>query len=180
ILHKTDTGGIVTGIRDETELRSAYDAVISRARSLAKDAVILGVHIQSQIAPGREVIVGIDRDPTFGPMLMFGLGGVYVETLRDVVFRMCPVDHNEAREMMADIRAYPLLRGVRGEPAADMDALADALVAISRLAVEVPLIEEIDINPLIVGPVGSGAIAVDVRIGIAGVAPVAKKGSSVL
>jgi acetyltransferase len=177
ILHKSDTGGIITGIGNESELRSAYDTVIGRARTLVSDAAILGVHVQSQIPPGREVIVGIDRDPTFGPMLMFGLGGVYVEALRDVVFRMCPVDHQEAREMIASIRSYPLLRGVRGEPAADLDALADVLVAISWLAAEIPLIEEIDINPLIVGPAGAGATAVDVRIGIAGVPPVAKKGS---
>jgi acetyltransferase len=177
ILHKSDTGGIITGIGNESELRSAYDTVIGRARTLVSDAAILGVHVQSQIPPGREVIVGIDRDPTFGPMLMFGLGGVYVEALRDVVFRMCPVDHQEAREMIASIRSYPLLRGVRGEPAADLDALADVLVAISWLAAEIPLIEEIDINPLIVGAAGAGATAVDVRIGITGVAPVAKKGS---
>ncbi len=168
ILHKSDVGGIRVGIRDAEELRSAYEEILGKARSYMADAVIEGVHIQEMLPAGREVIIGVDRDPTFGALLMFGLGGVYVEVLKDVVFRLCPIDHREAREMIASIRGYGLLRGARGERPADIDAIADVLVRVSAMATAHPEILELDINPLIVAEAGGGATAADVRIGIGG------------
>lgn len=168
ILHKSDVGGIKVGIGDAEELAQAYEAVLGKARAYMPEAVIDGVLVQEALPPGREVIIGIDRDPTFGPLVMFGLGGVYVEVLKDVVFRLCPVDKAQAREMISEIRGFGLLRGARGQKPADIDAIADVLVAVSSLAVEHPEIVELDINPLIVGDSSAGVSAADVRIGIGG------------
>jgi acyl-CoA synthetase (NDP forming) len=110
-----------------------------------------GVHVQRMAPAGREVIIGVDRDPVFGPLLMFGLGGIYVEVLRDVTFRLCPVDRHEAERMITEIRSFGLLRGARGQPPADLDSVADAISAISAFVLDFPEIIELDINPLIVG-----------------------------
>jgi len=166
ILHKSDIGGIRLGITSDDELAAAYEAVIAAARDRMPDADVWGVTVQQMAPTGREVIVGVDRDPQFGPLLMFGLGGVYVEVLRDVTFRLCPVSPEEAREMITEIRAFGLLRGARGQAPADIDAIVDVLVRVSALAVEFPQITEMDINPLIVLDRGGGAIAADIRIGI--------------
>lgn len=168
ILHKSDVGGIRIGIETPDELARAYDDVLGRARSYLPDAPIDGVHIQRMAPAGREVIIGVDRDPVFGPLLMFGLGGIYVEVLRDVTFRLCPVDREAAGRMISDIRSFGLLRGVRGQPPADLAAVADALVSVSALVLDHPEIEELDINPLIVADAGEGVWAADVRIGIGG------------
>jgi len=168
ILHKSDVGGIRVGIEGPEELAAAYEQILGKARAYMADAVIDGVLIQEMVPKGREVIIGIDRDPTFGPLLMFGLGGIYVEILKDVVFRLCPVDKAQAREMISEINAYGFLRGARGQKSADIDAIADVLVRVSVLACEHPEIVELDINPLIVGDASQGAIAADVRIGIGG------------
>lgn len=168
ILHKSDVGGIRVGIEGPEELASAYEEILGKSRAYMADAVIDGVLVQEMVPKGREVIIGIDRDPTFGPLLMFGLGGIYVEVLKDVVFRLCPVDKAQAREMISEINAYGFLRGARGQKSADIDAIADVLVKVSLLAVEHPEIVELDINPLIVGDASQGAIAADVRIGIGG------------
>lgn len=168
ILHKSDIGGLELGIADGDALEAAYQRILTRARAYAPDAPIDGVHVQAMARPGREVIVGIDRDPTFGPLLMFGLGGVYVEVLKDVTFRLCPLDEAEAREMIAEIRGFGLLRGARGQRPADLDALASVIARVSHLAADFPDILELDINPLIVGNTGEGAVAADVRIGIGG------------
>jgi acetyltransferase len=168
LLHKSDVGGIRIGIEDEAQLESAYDDLLGKARSYAPDAVIEGLQIQEMVAPGREVIVGVDRDQQFGPLLMFGLGGVYVEVLKDVTFQLCPIDQQQAREMLSEIRGYGLLRGVRGERPADIEAIAECIVRVSALVTDFPEILELDINPLIVAEAGSGALAADVRIGIGG------------
>lgn len=168
ILHKSDIGGIRVNLRDEAELSHAYEEILARAWSYAPDASIAGLYVQQMIPPGKEIIIGVDRDPTFGPMLMFGLGGVYVETLKDVAFRLCPLDRASARQLVTEIRSFGLLRGARGETPSDVDAIVDAIVRISHLAMDRPDIVELDINPLIVGPIGAGAIAADVRIGIGG------------
>lgn len=168
ILHKSDIGGIRLGITGEEELATAYEQVIGAARDRMPDADVWGVTLQTMVPAGREIIVGIDRDPNFGPLLMFGLGGVYVEVLHDVVFRLCPVSPEEAREMVTEIRAFSLLRGARGQAPADIDAIVDVLVRVSALAVDFPDITELDINPLIVMDRGGGAVAADVRIGIGG------------
>jgi acetyl coenzyme A synthetase (ADP forming)-like protein len=168
ILHKSDIGGIRLGIKGEGELAAAYEAVIGAARDRMPDADVWGVTLQAMVPAGREVIVGVDRDPQFGPLLMFGLGGIYVEVLHDVVFRLCPVSPEEAREMISEIRGFGLLRGARGQAPADIDAIVDVLVRVSALAVEFPDITEMDINPLIVMDRGGGAVVADVRIGIGG------------
>lgn len=168
ILHKSDIGGIALGIVDEGSLEAAYARVLAAVGERMPEADIWGVTVQAMTPRGREVIVGVNRDPQFGPLLMVGLGGVYVEVLKDVVFRLCPVSHDEAREMIAEIRAFPLLRGARGQRAADIDAIADVLVRVSALAIDFPEIMEMDVNPLIVMDRGGGALAADVRIGIGG------------
>ncbi|MHB1136060.1 MAG: acetate--CoA ligase family protein [Coriobacteriia bacterium] len=168
VLHKSDIGGIVFDIASVEEVEVAYDAIMRRVLHRLPDATIWGVTLQEQVAPGREVIIGVNRDPAFGPILMFGLGGIYVEVLKDVSFRLCPVTPDEAREMIGEIRAYALLRGARGEPPADVEAIIDAICRVSALAMEFGDISELDINPLIVGERGKGAVAADVRIGIGG------------
>lgn len=168
ILHKSDIGGIVVGIESEEELATAYDTILGKARSYAPDAVIDGLHIQEMLIGKREVIVGVDRDMQFGPLVMFGLGGVYVEVLKDVTFRLAPLDHPEAREMISEIRGFRLLAGARGQKPADLDAISDVLVRVSLLVTDFPEIVELDINPLMVGNNGEGAVAADIRIGIGG------------
>lgn len=168
ILHKSDVGGLKIGISSPEALSAAYDEILRRVREYAPDAVVDGVHVQRMVPAGREVIIGVDRDPVFGPMLMFGLGGVYVEILKDVTFRLCPVDRAEAERMIADVRAFGLLRGARGQPPADLASVADAITAVSSLVLDFPQILELDINPLIVGNAGEGVWAADVRIGIGG------------
>jgi acetyltransferase len=168
ILHKSDLGGIRVGIQDPDELDAAYDDMMTRVRRRLPEAIIWGVTIQEMIPPGREVIIGVNRDPSFGPLLMFGLGGIYVEVLKDVTFRLCPVSREDAKQMITEIRAFGLLRGARGEHPADLEAVADAIVRISALATDFPEITELDVNPLIVADRGGGATAADIRIGIGG------------
>ncbi|MDF1542522.1 MAG: acetate--CoA ligase family protein [Anaerosomatales bacterium] len=168
ILHKSDVGGLRVGIDSAAELEAAYDEVLDRARAYAPDAALEGVHIQRMVPPGREVIIGVDRDPVFGPLLMFGLGGIYVEVFKDVVFRLCPVDLAEAERMISEIRSFGLLRGARGEAKADLTEVAAAIEGVSSLVLDFPKIVELDINPLIVGDEGQGVWAADVRIGIGG------------
>jgi acetyltransferase len=168
ILHKSDIGGIVLGIEDDTALLRAWDTVLDRAHRRMPDAAIWGAMVQQMVPPGREVIVGVERDPTFGPMIMFGLGGIYVELLHDVTFRLAPLDLPEARRMIESIKGAGLLRGMRGAKPADVDAVADVLVRVSALVTDFPEIVELDINPLVVADRGQGAVAADIRIGIGG------------
>ncbi len=168
ILHKSDIGGIRIGISDEAELDEAYEDIINKVRARMEDANIWGVTVQRMLDPGREVIIGVNRDPQFGPLLMFGLGGIYVEVMKDVTFRLCPVTTEEARTMLSEIRGFGLLRGARGQHAADLDAVIDTIVRISALVTDFPEITELDINPLIVADKGGGAVAADIRIGIGG------------
>lgn len=166
ILHKSDLGGIVTGVSSPEALRLAYERVLSNARMRLPEARIWGVTVQKQVEGGTETIVGVSRDPAFGHVAMFGLGGIFVEVLRDVSFRLCPVTPAEAREMVSGVRSYPLLSGARGRAPADVEAIVDAIVKVSALVEDFPEIDELDINPLIVLPKGEGAVAADVRIGI--------------
>jgi acyl-CoA synthetase (NDP forming) len=168
ILHKSDIGGIVLNIEGEADLKAAYERVTNAAQERLPEAELWGVTVQAMTPKGREVIVGVNRDPQFGPLLMFGLGGVYVEVMKDVTFRLCPVSEKEARAMVGEIRAFGLLRGARGQAPADIDAIVDVLVRTSALAVDFPDILEMDINPLIVMDRGNGALAADIRIGIGG------------
>jgi acetyltransferase len=167
ILHKSDLGGVRLGIRSRQEAMDAYELMMLRIRRYAPDAVLRGVFVQEMVASGREVIVGSTRDPQFGPLVMFGLGGIYVEVLRDVSFRLAPFGQRHARRMIDETRAAPLLRGPRGERPSDLDAIVDTLLAVSQMVTDFPEIVEMDINPLTVGEVGEGAVAVDARITIA-------------
>jgi len=168
ILHKSDIGGIRVDIKDEDGLVEAYEDILARVRERMPDANIWGVSIQQMLPPGREVIIGVNRDAQFGPLLMFGLGGIFVEVMKDVTFRLCPVTTEEAREMLTEIRGFGLLRGARGQRPADLDAVIDVIVRTSALVSDFPEITELDINPLIVADKGEGAVAADIRIGIGG------------
>ncbi|MFP3867812.1 MAG: acetate--CoA ligase family protein [Desulfobacteraceae bacterium] len=162
ILHKSDLGGVKVGINNDIEARGAFDLITGRAHRLAPGAQIWGVYVQEMVPPGREVIIGMSRDPQFGPLLMFGLGGIYVEVLKDVVFRIAPISESEARTMINEIHSAPLLRGVRGEKPPDLEAVCQAMLRTSQLVSEFPEIVELDINPLVVHE--QGAVAVDLRL----------------
>lgn len=168
ILHKSDIGGIALDLGTVDDVTAAYERIMNRVNARMPDARIWGMTVQQQVPAGREVIIGVNRDARFGPILMFGLGGIYVEVLKDVTFRLCPVLPDEAREMISEIRAVGLLRGARGTPPADTEAIVDVICRVSALAMEYEDITELDINPLVVLDRGHGAIAADVRIGIGG------------
>ena len=162
ISHKTDVGGVRVGIGDLDELRAAHEEMLARVRSTAPDARIEGVVLQRMVEGGRETILGITRDPRFGPLLMFGLGGVFVEAMQDVVFRVAPVDDVQALDMVRGIRAARVLQGMRGALPADEGALVEAICRLGQLASEFPDIAELDVNPLLALP--DGVVAVDARV----------------
>ena len=164
ILHKTDIGGVKLNVGSATDVRDAFDLIIFRAQRHMPDAVIWGCQVQEMVRGGRETIVGMSRDPQFGPLLLFGLGGIYVEAIKDVVFRIAPISRVEAMEMIQEIRAYSLLRGVRGEASADMDAIIEAILRIAQLVTDFPEIVELDINPLLAFEEGRGVMGLDMRL----------------
>lgn len=164
ILHKSDIGGVKLGINDSAAARDAYELIEYRARKYSREARIWGVLVQEQVRKGREVLVGVSRDPQFGPLIAFGLGGIYVEALKDIAFRLAPVSRQEAAEQVRAIRAFPLLRGVRGEPPADIAAAEEIILRMSQLVTDFPEIVEMDINPLVVYNRGEGATVLDARI----------------
>jgi acetate---CoA ligase (ADP-forming) len=167
IFHKTDVGGVTVGLQDATMLRGAWQRMLQSVRTAVPTARIEGFEVEAQVAGGKEVLVGVQRDPNFGPVVVFGMGGIYVEVLRDVTFRLAPVRPLAAQHMVESVRAFPLLRGVRGEPPSDLAALEEAIERVSQLAVELPQVLELDLNPLIVRPAGKGAVAVDARVVLA-------------
>lgn len=166
ILHKTDIGGIKLNITSAGDVRDAFDLLIYRARRYMPDATIWGCQVQQMVKGGREVIIGMNRDPQFGPLLMFGLGGIYVEAFKDVTFRVAPIDRREAKEMLGEIRSYNLLRGVRGEKPSDLAAISDIIFRISQLCTDFPEIVELDINPLMVFEAGKGVLGIDMRLAL--------------
>jgi len=163
ILHKSDIGGVIVGVKDAEAVRSGFKTILTRAKAAHPAAQIRGIQVQEMIEDGQQVIVGIKRDPTYGPLVMFGLGGIYVEALADVSFRLAPLTRTHAGEMIDEVRSARLLQGLRGAPPADRDALIDTIIRISRLAAEHEEILELDVNPLMVLPAGHGAVAVDAR-----------------
>lgn len=163
ILHKSDVGGVRIGIENATEVEDVYELMMLRVKRKMPDAEIRGI-LMEKMVEGKEVIIGMKKDPQFGPMLMFGQGGIFVEVLKDVTFYLTPVTREEAMEMIRRTRTYKLLTGVRGQPGVDIEAIVDCLVRVSQLVVDFPEIEEIDINPLKVGREGDGASAVDARM----------------
>jgi acetyltransferase len=146
----------------------AFHDMTGRIRTLMPEAWIRGVLVQEMVAGGRETIAGFTRDPQFGHLLMFGLGGIYVEVLKDVSFKVAPISRGEAEEMVRSLRSFPLLKGVRGQPPADLAALAQVLLALGSLAHDFPELAEADINPLLVLPRDEGAVAVDARMTLLG------------
>jgi acetyl coenzyme A synthetase (ADP forming)-like protein len=166
ISHKSDVGGVEIGLRTASAVRAAFKRVTENARRAKPDARIEGVTVQAMAQPGREVIVGAVRDPQFGPLVMFGSGGVYVELMKDVSFRLSPVARSEAEAMIEETLAGKLLSGLRGQPPADKAAVADVIVAVSQLVAADESIAEMDINPLMVYYEGQGAVGVDVRISL--------------
>ena len=164
ILHKTDAGGVVVGVTDREAARAAYERIVANARAHAPDADIEGVLVVKMAPAGQEVILGMSRYPGFGPLLMFGFGGIFVEVFKDVTFRLAPVGRNEARRMLNAVRAAKLLKGFRSTPAADTEAIEQALVRLSDLALQHPEIAELDINPLLAHPKGQGVTVADCRM----------------
>jgi acetate---CoA ligase (ADP-forming) len=164
ILHKSDIGGVKVGIQTPTEARDAFELIEYRARKYSPESRIWGVLVQEMVRKGRELLVGVSRDPQFGPLVAVGMGGIYVEVLRDVALRLAPISKQEASEQIRSIRAFPLLRGVRGEPAADIASIEDIVLRVSQLVTDFPEVVEMDINPLVVHNEGEGCIVVDARI----------------
>ncbi len=164
ILHKTDTGAVLVGITGPERLSEGYARVLANARRAAPQATIEGVVVAEEIRGEAEFIVGLSRDALFGPVLLLGLGGVWVELLRDVVLRVLPVDRDEIRRMLSELKAAPLLAGYRGRPPLDMEALVDLVARVVALGEADAGLRELDLNPVVVGLEGCGAVAVDVRL----------------
>jgi acyl-CoA synthetase (NDP forming) len=165
ILHKTEAGAVMLGLNGEAAVRDGYRTVLARARAAHPNAKIDGVLVQAMARRGREIILGISRDPDFGPMLMVGLGGIHVEVLKDVAFAPVPLGTEEALDLIGQLKGAALLDAVRGEPAADRDALAQLMAVLSRFAADhADAIAEIDLNPVIVHPAGEGLTIVDALI----------------
>ncbi len=166
ILHKSDVGGVKMGLNGAREVMDAFDLMMYRIPKQVPNANIMGVLVQEMCKKGKEVILGMNRDPHFGPLMMFGMGGTMVEVLRDVSFYLAPLTAEEAKEMLINTRTYKILTGVRGEEGVDIDAVAEGLQRLSQLAMEFPQIQEVDINPYVVGPEGTVPVAVDARISV--------------
>jgi acetate---CoA ligase (ADP-forming) len=165
ILHKTDVGGVKVGLENAEAVRDAFELMVYRANRYIPEARVWGCLVQAMVpSGGTEVLVGMNRDPQFGPLVTFGLGGIYVETLKDVTFRIAPFSPEEAKAMLGEIRAHALLDGVRGQPAVDKAAIVDALLRIGQLVQDFPEIAELDINPLVAYPKSQGVIAIDMRL----------------
>ncbi len=166
ILHKSDVGGVKVGLASEQEVKDAFDLMMYRVPKKQPEANILGVLVQEMCSTGKEVILGMNRDPHFGPLMMFGMGGIMVEVLKDVSFYLAPLTSEEAKQMLINTRTYQMLKGVRGQEGVDIDAIAEGLQRVSQLVTEFPQIKEMDINPYMVGPKGTTPVAVDARIGL--------------
>src|SRR5438034_11519653 len=162
ILHKTEAGGVLVGVKSADEAQKGYDTIIANAKKYNAKANLLGVQVQQMIGGGQEVIIGAVTDPSFGKVVAFGLGGVLVEVLKDVTFRLAPASKEDALGMLDGIAAAPILKGVRGAEAVSRDALAAIIQSVSQLVSDFPEISEMDLNPVFATP--KGATAADVRI----------------
>jgi acyl-CoA synthetase (NDP forming) len=162
VVHKSDSGGVKLGLANATQVGKAYNEIISSVKKAYPKAQIEGVSVQSMAPLGVEVIVGMSKDPQFGPVLMFGLGGILVEVLKDVSFRIVPVTARDAREMIKEIKGYPLLEGYRGQKPASIPALEKLIVKVSQFIEKNPQIKELDLNPIFA--YHDKAVAVDARI----------------
>jgi len=162
VVHKSDSGGVKLGLTNAAQVGKAYSQIISSIKQAYPEARIDGVSVQTMAAPGVEVIVGMSKDAQFGPVLMFGLGGILVEVLKDVSFRIVPVTERDAREMIKEIKGYPVLQGYRGQKPASIPALEQLIVKVSQFVENNPQIKELDLNPIFAYP--DKAVAVDARI----------------
>lgn len=162
VVHKSDAGGVKIGVSGDDAVAAAYDEIVAAVQAAQPGARVDGVSVQAMAEPGVEVIIGVSRDPQFGPLLMFGLGGVLVEVLGDVSFRVAPLTERDASEMVREIKGFPILRGHRGSPPADLDAIERALLDLSRFVDSRPDVSEVDLNPIIAHP--KGLTAVDARV----------------
>ncbi|GAH04142.1 unnamed protein product, partial [marine sediment metagenome] len=159
-------GGVRVGLGNPREVMDTFDLMMYRIPKKLPDADILGVLVEEMCKSGKEVILGMNRDPHFGSLMMFGMGGTMVEVLKDVSFYLAPLTADEAKQMLISTKTYRMLEGVRGEKGVDIDAIAEGLQRLSQLVTEFPHIQELDINPYVVGPEGTIPIAVDARISV--------------
>jgi len=165
ISHKSDVGGVILGIKDIEGAVKSYRQIISNVKKYVPNAKIVGVLYQKMASPGYiEVIVGATRDQTFGPVVMFGIGGIFVELLKDVSFRLAPLDPEDADDMIKEIKGYRLLEGYRGMPPRDVEAIKDILIKTSKIITDIDRIQDIDLNPIMLYEKGKGALTVDVRV----------------
>ncbi|MFC1949000.1 acetate--CoA ligase family protein [Chloroflexota bacterium] len=162
VVHKSDAGGVKLDLKTVEQVGKAYDDIMKSIKKLHPEAKILGVSVQKMARPGVEVIIGMSKDAQFGPVLMFGLGGILVEILKDVSFRIVPLERRDAREMIREIKGYPVLEGYRGQEAVDVANLEEILLKVSSFVEKHPEVEELDINPVIAYK--DGAVAVDARV----------------
>ena len=162
VVHKSDAGGVKIGLASEEEVAAAYDEILASISAAFPTARIDGVSVQAMARPGVEVILGVSRDPQFGPVLMFGLGGILVEVLKDVAFRVAPLTQRDASQMIREIKGYPILEGHRGQEPTDVAALEQSLLTLSQFVDARPEIVELDLNPIIAHP--QGLTVVDARI----------------
>ncbi|GIW13894.1 MAG: acetyl-CoA synthetase [Tepidiforma sp.] len=162
IAHKSDVGGVKLNLRDRESVAQAFDDIVANATRAVPGARITGVAVQHMAPQGTEVIVGMTTDPQFGPVLMFGLGGIMVEVLKDVSFRLVPLEEKDAQQMIDEIKGRPVLAGVRGQPPADIEALKRTILKVSEFVQQHPEVKELDLNPVFAYP--DGALAVDARI----------------
>jgi len=162
IIHKSDVGGVIVGLKTVKDIRNAYKQILRNVKEHNPNAKIVGVLVQEMAPDSTEVIVGAIKDPQFGPAVMFGLGGIFVEVLKDVTFRVAPITEDEAREMISEVKGYPLLKGYRNQPPVDVNIIVQILLSTSRLVMEHQEIKELDLNPIMVYE--KGAKTVDARI----------------
>jgi acyl-CoA synthetase (NDP forming) len=162
VVHKSDSGGVKLNLKSAEEVAQAYDDILKAVKKAYPEAKILGVSVQSMARPGVETIIGVSKDKQFGPVIMFGLGGVWVEVLKDVSFRLAPISAYDATEMIREIKGYKLLTGFRGQPAVKIPELEKMLLAVSDFISANPNINELDLNPVFAS--ADGAVAVDARI----------------
>lgn len=162
VIHKSDSGGVKLSLNNVADVKKAYDGILKKVKKQYPDAVIHGVSVQKMVRPGTEVVVGTSKDPQFGPVIMFGLGGIFVELLKDVSFRVIPVEQKDAQEMIEEIKGFPLLRGYRGKEPADIASLATIILKLSKFIEVNPQIKELEMNPIFA--YRNRAVAVDARI----------------
>ncbi len=164
IVHKSDVGGVILNLNSKGDVKKAYNTIIENVKRHAPNARIAGILVQEMVPQSLEVIVGATRDPIFGPVIMFGLGGIFVEVLRDVSFRVAPLTPVDVDEMLREIKGYRILEGYRGMPPRDIDIVKDIILKTSKIMLENPEIKDIDLNPIMLFEKGKGAKIADVRI----------------